>query len=284
MVEKYRITAYFDGSADDNLKAAGFSRSMITRLRKELGLIRVVSDTCPSGQSVFATAKVRKGDILEISLPVCPVLYPASDLSPDFAYIDDDIAVVVKPSGIATVPIKSHYKDSYASVLASAWGEFVYRPVGRLDKDTSGLLIVARSALAASRMHDMQKNGDIDKQYTALVQGIIPESGEIDAPLALSQDGHRREVSENGKSSKTLFRRLAVKDGNSLAEFTLLSGRTHQIRVHSAYIGHPVCGDTLYNPRAKEFSRLMLHCSRLAFPHPFTGNKIVVENPFLPTY
>ncbi len=284
MVENYRITARFDGSADDNLKAAGFSRSMITRLRKELGLIRVVSDTCPSGQAVFATAKVRKGDILKISLPVSPVAYPASNISPEFAYIDDDIAVVVKPSGIATVPIKSHYKDSYASVLASAWGEFVYRPVGRLDKDTSGLLIVARSSLAASRMHDMQNNGAIGKQYTALVQGIIPESGEIDAPLALSQDGHHREVSENGKPAKTLFRRIGIINENSLAEFTLLSGRTHQIRVHSAYIGHPVCGDALYNPRAKEFPRLMLHCSRLCFAHPFTGDNVTVESPFPPTY
>ena len=114
MVENYRITARFDGSADDNLKAAGFSRSMITRLRKELGLIRVVSDTCPSGQAVFATAKVRKGDILKISLPVSPVAYPASDISPEFAYftislISDES---VLPSSLSFFTTESTRRDA----------------------------------------------------------------------------------------------------------------------------------------------------------------------------
>lgn len=279
MVENYTVTAGFDGSVDDVLRAAGFSKTMTTQMRKEEGLIRVLSAKGDE-KAVFATAKVRKGDTINVSLPVFPVLYPKSGLRPFFAYIDEDIAVVVKPSGIATVPVKSHFKDSLASVLGAEWGEFVYRPVSRLDKDTSGLIAVARNALSACRMHELQLSGGIEKKYTALVKGIIPESGEIDAPIALSADGVRREVSDSGKPAVTLFRRLYTVGENSVAEFTLLTGRTHQIRVHSAYIGHPVVGDSLYGS-GDGAERLMLHCSHLAFPHPTTGEKIVAEDAFL---
>lgn len=277
MVEKYTVRATFDGKVDDVLRAEGFSRTMISQMRKELGLIRVTENGCE--KAVFATARVRKGDEINLSLPVCPVLYPASALKPEFSYIDDDVAVVVKPSGIATVPIKSHYKDSLASILGTEWGEFVYRPVGRLDKDTSGLVAVARNALTAWRMHELQLSGGIEKRYTALVRGLIPESGRIDAPIALSADGVHREVSEGGKPAITLFRRLATVGEDSLAEFILLTGRTHQIRVHSAYIGHPIAGDALYNAK-DEAPRLMLHCSRLVFPHPTTGKTVICESGF----
>ncbi len=278
MVENYTVTADFDGTVESVLRAAGFSGTMITQLRKEEGLIRLVTES-DGGKAVFATAKVRKGEKLYVSLPVLPTLYPASDLRPEFAYLDEDVAVVVKPSGVATVPVKSHFKDSLAGVLGSVWGEFVYRPVGRLDKDTSGLIAIARNALASCRMHKLQLSGGIEKKYTALVRGMIPESGEICAPIALSADGVHREVSESGKPALTLFRRLAVENANSVAEFTLMTGRTHQIRVHSAYIGHPIVGDKLYGD-GEGAPRLMLHCSHLAFPHPTTGEIVIADNPF----
>lgn len=281
MVENYSVIATFDGTADDVLRAAGFSRTMVTGLRKEAGLIRVISEKNGAEKTVFATARVYKGDKINVSLPVFPVLYPASDLKPEFRYIDEDIAVVVKPSGVATVPVKSHYKDSLASILGAEWGEFVYRPVGRLDKDTSGLIAVARNALSACRMHELQLSGGIEKKYTALVSGLMPESGEIDAPIALSSDGIRREAAKSGKHAKTLFRRIGTINGDSLVEFTLLTGRTHQIRVHTAYIGHPIVGDKLYGDGKDGATRLMLHCSRLAFPHPTTGRTVEAEDPFV---
>ena len=281
MVENYSVVAKFDGTADDVLRAAGFSRTMVTGLRKEAGLIRVISEKDGAEKTVFATAKVYKGDKINVSLPVFPVLYPESDLKPEFRYIDEDIAVVVKPSGVATVPVKSHYKDSLASILGAEWGEFVYRPVGRLDKDTSGLIAVARNALSACRMHELQLSGGIEKRYAALVSGLMPESGEIDAPIALSSDCIRREAAKDGKPAKTLFRRIGTINGDSLVEFTLLTGRTHQIRVHTAYIGHPIVGDKLYGDRTDGATRLMLHCSRLAFPHPTTGRTVEAEDPFL---
>lgn len=279
MVESYTVTAAFDGAVCDVLRAAGFSNTMITGLRKQEGLIRVLNENgCE--KAVFATARVRKGDIVNLSLPVQPVLYPKSDFRPVFAYLDEDIAVVVKPSGVATVPIRSHYGDSLASVLGTEWGEFVYRPVGRLDKDTSGLIAVARNALTACRMHELQLSGGIEKKYTALVKGVIPESGKIDAPIALSSDGVHREVAENGRPAVTLFRRLYTVGDNSVAEFTLLTGRTHQIRVHSSYTGHPIIGDLLYGSGDDGAKRLMLHCSRLSFPHPTTGKPVTAENAF----
>lgn len=281
MVENYSVVAKFDGTADDVLRAAGFSRTMVTGLRKEEGLIRVISEKDGAEKTVFVTARVYKGDKINVSLPVFPVLYPASDLKPEFRYADEDIAVVVKPSGVATVPVKSHYKDSLASILGAEWGEFVYRPVGRLDKDTSGLIAVARNALSACRMHELQLSGGIEKKYTALVSGLMPESGEIDAPIALSSDGIRREAADGGKPAKTLFRRIGTINGDSLVEFTLLTGRTHQIRVHTAYIGHPIVGDKLYGDGKDGATRLMLHCSRLAFPHPTTGRTVEAEDPFV---
>lgn len=276
--EKYSVTASFDGSVADVLRAAGFSRTFVTELRKEEGLIRLVGSD-GVGRSIYAVDRVEKGDVLALTLPVSPVAYPPADEAPEFAYEDDDIAVVEKPSGVAAVPLRSHFKDSLASMLACVWGEFVYRPVGRLDKDTSGLMIIAKNALAANRMHALQLNGGIDKTYTALAEGVLPESGEIDAPIALSADGIHREVSADGKPAKTLFRRLAVKDGRSVVQFTLLTGRTHQIRVHSAYIGHPLAGDELYN-KGSGFDRLMLHCSSLSFPHPATGKRLTVTSRF----
>ena len=279
-VEKYQVTAAFDGSAADVLRAAGFSRTFVTELRKEEGLIRLIKKNGGS-KIIYAVDRVEKGDTLALTLPISPVAYPPAEVPPTFAYEDNDIAVVIKPQGVAAVPLRSHFKDSLAGMLACVWGEFVYRPVGRLDKDTSGLMIVAKNAFSASRMHAIQLEGGIDKTYTALTEGVIPESGEIDAPIALSADGIHREVSENGKPAKTLFRRLAVKDGMSVAQFTLLTGRTHQIRVHSAYIGHPLAGDELYNA-GSGFKRLMLHCSSLSFPHPTTGTRLTVTSPFDP--
>lgn len=277
MVEEYVVTATLDATVDSNLRAAGFSGSMITPLRKELGRI-LLKRADGAEKAVFATTKASVGDVIRVFLPVSPVLYPSSDLKPVFVYEDKDIAVVDKPHGIASVPVKSHFKDSLASILGSVWGEFVYRPVGRLDKDTSGLIIVARNTLCANRLHQMQLYGKIEKFYTALVEGIMPESGEIDAPIALSSDGIRREVSSSGKSAKTLFTRIGISDHRSLVRFRLLTGRTHQIRVHSAYIGHPLAGDSLYNPAAYCEERLMLHCSRLSFPHPVTGKLIDCES------
>lgn len=279
MVERYTVRCNFDGCAEDALRAFGFSGTMISALRKELGLIRILREgENGEGTAVFATARVRTGDLLVVSLPVNPVLYPASGLSPEFVYDDEDVAVIVKPCGVATVPVRSHYKDSLASVLGSVWGAFVYRPVGRLDKDTSGLIAVAKNALAAKRMRDIQLAGMMVKKYTALTEGMLPESGEIDAPIALSADSVRREVNDSGKPAKTLFRRIASDGARSLVEFTLLTGRTHQIRVHSAYAGHPLVGDRLYNPDGRAAERLMLHCSELSFPHPRTGIQTVCKN------
>lgn len=278
MVENYTVTALFDGTADDVMKAAGFSRTMITELRKQPGLIRVMRKGSHEKTAIFATARIERGDVLFLTLPVNPVRYPVSGLVPEFAFIDEDVAVAVKPHGVATVPLRSHYKDSFASVLANEFGEYVYRPIGRLDKDTSGLIAIARNALAANRLHESQLAGRIDKRYTALVEGIVPENGRIDAPIALASDGVHREVSDAGKPASTLFERLSTDGKRSLVRFTLLSGRTHQIRVHSAYIGHPLIGDALYNANADPSDRLMLHCSRLSFPHPTQDTTVTCES------
>lgn len=263
MVENYRFCAPFDGSVESNLREIGFSGSIITQLRKSKGLVKTDDN---SQTALIMPDKIKKDTPLAITLPVEPSSYPRAQTMPDFVYEDEYLAVVNKPPFVATIPVKSHYKDSLASVLANAWGDFVYRPVGRLDKDTSGLIVIAQTALSACIL----TRSDITKQYLALVEGKLEGSGEIDAPIGLSCDGIHREVSESGKPARTLYESVAFDGNNSLVRFTLLTGRTHQIRVHSAYIGHPLCGDKLYNPCPQGFDRHMLHCARLVFAHPLT--------------
>lgn len=272
MTERYTFVAPIDDTLENNLKALGFSVSIITRLRKQLGLVCVLccGKSCPK----IMPDTVAKGSVIEINLPVEVTAYPPSDLLPDFVYQDEYLAVVNKPANMVTVPVRSHYEDSLASVLQNAWGPFVYRPVSRLDKDTSGLLIVAKSALCASFLASSQ----ISKTYTAVVEGVLEGEGIIEQPIALSDDGMHRYVCSQGKYAKTHYKSLQNNDKFSLVEFKLFTGRTHQIRVHSAYIGHPLVGDALYNPCPGNYSRHFLHCSRLEFEHPFSHRKISLSS------
>lgn len=265
-------------TADAILKREGVSSGVRKQLRKTLGTVCAVAAD-GSVRPIRMVDCLQRGELLQIRLrDESPSSVPAYPHPIPIVYEDDDLAVIDKPAGIAVIPVHGHYGRSLANALAAIWGErFVYRPVNRLDRDTSGLMIVAKHRLA----HAALSQGDIKKKYLALCEGLLPEEGVVDAPIALlCEDGMKRCVREDGKPARTLYRRLDYcAGGYSKAEVTLCTGRTHQIRVHMAYIGHPLCCDALYHPHCEPIvlpdqttlARQALHSSYLQFVHPVTG-------------
>lgn len=192
-------------------------------------------------------------------------------------YEDKDLLVINKSAGMPIHPSQGNYDNTLANACAYYFhqkGEpFTYRCINRLDRDTTGLLILARHAYSASLLSAMVAKREIHREYRAIVTGLLPEEGMVEAPIA-RVDGStiEREVNfEHGEYACTHYKRLTYKNGYSLASLKLETGRTHQIRVHMHFIGHPLPGDFLYNPDYSVIQRQALHSYRLTFPHPITG-------------
>ena len=200
-------------------------------------------------------------------------------------YEDEDILVINKPADMPVHPSAGNYENTLANGIAWYFAEkgedFVYRCINRLDRDTTGALILAKNPLSAAILSVQMRNRQICRTYLALVDGVLPESGNVDAPIA-RMDGSviTREVNfQNGESAVTHYECLAVGKDYSLAELHLETGRTHQIRVHMNYIGHPLPGDFLYNPDYSHISRQALHSHHLRFRHPITGEEMHFTAP-----
>jgi 23S rRNA pseudouridine1911/1915/1917 synthase len=210
-------------------------------------------------------------------------------------YEDEDLLVVDKPAGLAVHPSPGHASHtlvnavlSHCPDLSGIGGEGRPGIVHRLDKDTSGLIIVAKNDAAHLSLARQLKERKVEKTYLALVEGrVTPPEGVIDAPIA-RDPRHRKRMAVvaparpaggGGRDARTRYRLLRDVDGRSLLEVRPETGRTHQIRVHLASIGHPVAGDPLYGRRASLLPRQFLHAQRLAFRHPRTGERIELEAP-----
>ncbi|MGN0690644.1 MAG: RluA family pseudouridine synthase, partial [Oscillospiraceae bacterium] len=190
-------------------------------------------------------------------------------------YDDDDIVVFDKPFGVPVHPSINHYNDTLGNYFSAVYKGVSFRPVNRLDKDTSGLCAVAKNPFSASLL---QKN--TDKTYFAIVKGEIKESGRIELPIARESDTIiKRKVDESGQYAVTEYAPKMTKNGLTLLEIKLLTGRTHQIRVHFSHIGYPLVGDELYGGDASLLSRQALHCGRLSFIHPLSNERVTVECP-----
>lgn len=204
-------------------------------------------------------------------------------------YEDDDLVIPNKPADMPTHPSRDHYRDTVANALAYRYRKmgvpFVFRPVNRLDRDTSGLLLVARNKLASGRLNAAMKSGLIRKTYLAVLEGeLLPDEGRIETPIRRSAHSVIvREVCEasdvGAEPSVTCFRVLARGSGCSLVAAYPLTGRTHQLRVHFASIGHPIVGDDLYGIPSGHIPRQALHARSLTFPHPATGKPMTVSAP-----
>lgn len=242
-----------------------------------------------NGQAVKPKYKVQAGDKISLvkSEPQSLELTP-ENIPLDIVYEDDDVIVVNKPQGMVVHPAPGHPNHTlvnallYHSPLSTINGTFRPGIVHRIDKDTSGLLMVAKNDLAHQSLAEQLRNKTNKREYLALVYGQIKEDeGTIDAPLGRNpQDRKKQAVVKSGRHAVTHFKVMKRYDNFTLVKCILETGRTHQIRVHMKYIGHPLVGDPLYGPR-KVIGKdgQFLHAALLGFKHPRTGKELVFEAP-----
>ena len=246
-----------------------------------------------NGEKVKPKYKLAVGDRVVVQ----PEKPQKIDLEPeniplDIVYEDDDVIVVNKPQGMVVHPAPGHPNHTlvnallYHSPLSTINGEFRPVIVHRIDKDTSGLLMIAKNDLAHRSLAAQLKAKTNEREYVALVHGVIKEErGTIDAPLGRSKkDRKKQAVVEDGRHAVTHFKVLERFQHYTLVSCRLETGRTHQIRVHMKYIGHPLAGDPLYGPRKTlPGNGQYLHARLLGFKHPRTGKQMTFTSP-LPEY
>lgn len=272
----------------------GYSRHIRTWLKQHPGSVRL------NGEEALFYFPLKNGDLLEISLEeehpsenIVPV-----DLPIHIIYEDEDLMVIDKPADMPVHPSIGNYENTLAN--AAAWYfhrqdiPFVFRCINRLDRDTTGLLILAKHMLSGAILSDQMKKRAIHRTYLAITEGKTDPAGTIDSPIGRTDQSLilRQVDHENGDSARTHYLQkcwhpktfypetLPVpQDGLSLVQLQLETGRTHQIRVHMTSIGHPLIGDTLYNPETALMNRQALHSYRLAFTHPVTGVSLEFTSP-----
>lgn len=246
----------------------GLSSRLVTRLKDEpLGMSR-------QGQLIRTIDTLRAGDVIELRLPADAHPCPAGDVPIDVIYEDNDVLVLNKPPFQPVHPSKGHESGTLANGVAAylqSKGEFdAFRPVNRLDRNTSGLLVAAKNPYSAAIL-----GGKVEKSYLAFCHGRLAGEQVIDAPIRRKPGfGVTREVGEGGQRAVTHIQSLAQGEAYSCLRVWMETGRTHQIRVHLASIGHPLAGDDMYGGTRQGISRHALHCERLSFLQPITGEHL----------
>lgn len=273
---EYTVTDPCQGlRVEQFLRLRGYSHRLMVHLKKDpLGL-------SVDGRPVFSIHRLEAGEVLRITLTeedssqnIVPVPLPLS-----IVYEDEDILVIDKDQEVPVHPSQGHHTNTLANAVAWYYarkGEpFIYRAVNRLDKNTTGLLILAKHMLSACVLSKEMASHQIRREYRAVVCGRTPEEGVITAPIARASDSvlERRTDSITGEAACTHYRRLSYNEALDLSCISLWleTGRTHQIRVHMKSIGHPLPGDFLYHPDYRYIRRQPLHSCRLTFLHPVTG-------------
>ncbi len=252
------------------------SAAMITRLKKTDGIIL-------NGRVVFVTEIVSEGDVLTVQLAdnASENIVP-NDIPIDILYEDEDVLAVNKPRNMPTHPSFRHYEGTLANAVSYYYRHFpfTFRAITRLDRDTSGIVLIAKNAVSAAALSAQLQTGQLHKEYEALCTGIpSPASGKIEAPIRREREGIiKRCVAPDGKYALSEYQLISEHDGLSLIRLTPITGRTHQLRVHLAHIGIPIYGDYLYGTEIQgEAPRL--HCRRINFFQPITGTPIEITAP-----
>lgn len=265
---EFSVSAGEDGmTALDLLRAHGFSRRMVTKLKQTGGLTR-------GGEVLRSVDRVSAGDIVRVVMEDSADIAPNADISAPISYEDDDIIVFDKPPFLPVHQSIRHYGDTLANLFAALHPDLPFRPVNRLDKNTSGLCVCAKNRFAAASVSD-----SVSKVYFAAVEGIVTKAGRIDLPIDRESDSIiKRCVSPTGKRAVTNYEPILCACGRTLLRITLETGRTHQIRVHFSHIGFPLCGDDMYGGNCAAINRQALHCGEVNFSQPFTGERITVRS------
>lgn len=245
-------------------------------------LKRLPDGICLNGSQTRTIDRLHAGDTLTLSLPddtqsVEPLAYPLDPL-----YEDDDLLIVNKPAGLAMHPTHNHQGDTLANAVAAHFQQqgrhVAMRCVGRLDRDTSGVVVCALNRYAAARL-----SGCVEKEYLAVVSGLYQGSGTIDRPIIRPDPLHTsRAVGAGGLPAVTHWRAIMRGKDQTLVRVRLETGRTHQIRVHFASLGTPLVGDTMYGEPDERITRQALHCASARFAHPVTGRAMRMEAPLPP--
>ncbi len=261
----------------DYLRARGYSRQILIQLKKTCRGILV------NGEWAYVRTPLKAGDRLETLLTeevssekILPVRLPFS-----IVYEDQDLLVLDKPADMPVHPSVNNYDNTLANGVAYYFQEkgesFVFRCINRLDRDTTGLLILAKNALSASLLSVQMKERQIHRTYLAVTAGIPdPPAGTVDAPIGRKPGSaiERQVDPQQGERAVTHYQVLDSRSSYSLVQLRLETGRTHQIRVHMKSIGCPLLGDYLYHPDFSLIGRTALHSSQLSFVHPITQKQL----------
>ncbi|MEX1255537.1 MAG: RluA family pseudouridine synthase [Dehalococcoidia bacterium] len=286
MTDSHDIVADRSGERLDVFVARRLPELTRSRVRRLIDLHLVTVDGRPPAKAGVA---LERGQRIVVSLPAPePSTLEPESIPLSVVYEDDDMLVVDKAPGLAVHPSPGHARHTLVNAvlahcpdLSGIGGEGRPGIVHRLDKDTSGLIIVAKNDAAHLSLARQLKERQVEKTYLALVDGRVePPDGEIDAAIG-RHPVHRKKMAvvERGRAARTRYRVLREVDGRSLLEVRPETGRTHQIRVHLAHIGHPIAGDPLYGRAHPLLERQFLHAHRLAFRHPRTGERIELSAP-----
>lgn len=264
------------------LRGKGYSSQCIKELKKQWGSILI------NAEPQYMKVALQAGETLTVQIKeeISSEKIPPVELPLDIIYEDEDLLVINKPADMPIHPSLNNYENSLANALAWYFAKqdkpFVFRCINRLDRDTSGLTIVAKHMLSGGILSSMVAERAIHREYLAIVRGhISPESGTIDAPIGRKGDSiiERQIDYINGERAITHYTMQEYKNGHSLLSIHLETGRTHQIRVHMKHIGFPLIGDHLYNPDMEYMTRQALHSYRLQFTHPITGEPMDFTAP-----
>ncbi len=270
---QFIVDSAWDGITVQNFlkRHCNVSSRLLTKLK------RTPNGITANGEHIRSIDILHANDVVCLEMPeddneIVPVNHPV-----EIVYEDDAVVIFNKPPFMPVHPVRDHQLDTLANFAvyhALSGGEnYAFRAVNRIDRDTSGLVLTAKSSFA---MTFLTKH--IRKVYTALCEGEITGNGTIDAPIRLKA-GHtiQRETGEGGVSAVTHYKALKTFCHHTYLEFSLETGRTHQIRVHMASIGHPLAGDDMYGGSRNYFARQCLHCAELQFLHPITHETVTVR-------
>ncbi|MGM8364371.1 RluA family pseudouridine synthase [Virgibacillus sp. W0181] len=280
---QWKITKEYNGMIirDYLQNVHSFSRRMIKAIKFDGGEMLV------NGNIQHVHYRLIEGDILSVQLPperIGPSM-TAEDVPLSIMYEDEAIIVLDKPPGTATIPSRHHLHKTIANGLLAYYKKhqlpFTVHVVTRLDRDTSGLLLVAKHRYCHSLLDRAIQNKKIERKYTAIVEGhLIEKQGCIDAPIGRKEGSIiERQVRNDGQKAITHYQIRKEYANQSLVDIELETGRTHQIRVHFSSIGHPLVGDDLYGGSVNTLTRQALHCSELRVEHPFTKETITFQSP-----
>ncbi len=272
--ERYIISRENDGvRIKDFLNALGYSTRQIIRIKKDTDSIRL------NGRHVFVVEQLHEGDELVICLSDDEKKTETCDIPVPIVYEDDDVIVFNKPFGMACQVSKLHphgtLQNCFAHIFKQRSENRTFRCLTRLDRDTSGLTLVAKNQLSAAIL-----SGKSKKTYFAIVHGEVKENGTVDAPIGIENEWEVvRKIIPSGQHAVTHYEILCNNCEYSFIKLKLETGRTHQIRVHMAHIGHPLLGDELYGGNHEIITRQALHCGEMAFLSPSSKKEVKISVP-----